>query len=93
MFENRNRLQEKMTYFPFVAGENLEEHRKTVAEHLKSEMSKTMKSRASKINSTRSTLGDFKSGIGLSMTPKENASSKQDLISGSSSMLAKSKGL
>jgi len=81
MFENRNRLQEKMTYFPFVAGEMLEEHRKTVADQLRGDMTRTMRSRASKFNpaKTCSTFVDFRSGV--SMTPKENAWLKEDLIS------------
>jgi hypothetical protein len=74
-----------------VAGENLEEHRKTLADQMKGEMTRTMRSRASKFNPTRtsSTLGDFRSGI--SMTPKENAWFKEDLTPASST-LTKSKG-
>lgn len=70
-----------MTYFPFVAGEMLEEHRKTVADQMKGDMTRTMRSRASKLNpaKTFSTFGDFRSGV--SMTPKENAWLKEDLIS------------
>lgn len=80
MFENRNRMKEKMTYFPFVAGEMLEEARKTVADQMRGDMTRTMRSRTSKYNTQSkfySTTGDFRSGP---MTPKDNAWLKEDLI-------------
>lgn len=78
MFENRNRMKEKITFFPFVAGEMLEEARKTVADQMRGEMTRTMRSRTSKYNESKisHTIGDIRSG---SMTPKQNAWLKEDL--------------
>lgn len=80
MFENSKRMQEKITYFPFVAGEMLEEHRKTVADQLRGEMTRTMRSRASKFNAaqTLSMQGSGDRSV-FQHTPKHNVWLKQDL--------------